>query len=334
LNHVLSLAQPIGVGKYNEKMNRMLFSRFLVVCLIFNLLAGCGPQPASPLPLLPPNLVPYYTRTAVYNPTPTLPATNTPAPSPTPNLYTIAAGDTLSTIAHKFGISLEALLAANSGIQPAQLSIGQVINIPSASPNPVFELLSTPVPADLGPVSCFSSVGGLTCLAPVHNPKSEALENVKVQITLFDEDGQPAESQEAILPLNILQPGQTLPASAYFPGIVSARPAVPQLKVSTLLTSGDQRYIPILVQDLLVSIDWEGSSAQVQGQVRTPEGERSVGLIWLVAVAYDVGGQIVGFRRWEWKGALSVGASQSFAMIVYSQGPTIDHMEILAEARP
>jgi murein DD-endopeptidase MepM/ murein hydrolase activator NlpD len=249
-------------------------------------------------------------------------------------LYVIAAGDTLSTIAQRFAVSLNVLLAANPGIMPAQLSIGQTITIPSASQNSVSELLATPVPADLGPVSCFSSISGLTCLVPVHNPNSEALENVKVQITLLGEDDQPAESQEAILPLNILQPGQTLPASTYFYGIMSARSASSQLKASTPLTPGDQRYIPAFIQNLFVSIDWDGSSAQVQGQVGPSEGERMAGLIWLVAVAYDANGQIVGFRRWEWKGAIAAGASQPFAMIVYSQGPAIDQVEMLVEARP
>jgi LysM repeat protein len=315
-------------------MDRMLQFRFFFVYLTLYLLTGCGPQPDSPLRLSPFNLIPYNTRTPVYNSTPTLPATDTPAPSATPNLYAIAAGDTLSTIAQRFGITLNALLAANPDIQPAQLSVGQVITIPSASQNPVSGLLATPVPADLGPVSCFSSIGGLTCLAPVHNPNSEALENVEVQITIFGEDGQSVESQEAVLPLNILQPGQTLPASAYFRGISSVHSALSQLKASTLLISGDQRYILALIQNLFVSIDWDGSSAQVQGQVGPPEGERPAGLIWLVGVAYDADGQVVGFRRWEWKGTVPAGAPQPFAMIVYSQGPAIDHVEMLVEARP
>ena len=318
----------------NEKMNWTTRSRLLITVLTFYLLAGCSSQPTSPSPLSPVNLVPYLTRTPVYNTPPTLPATDIPAPSPTPNLYSVKAGDTLSTIAQRFGISLDMLLAVNPGIQPTQLSVGQVITIPSASQNIVSELLATPIPVDLGPVLCFSSIGGLTCLAPVHNPNSEALENVKVQITLLGEAGQPSESQEAILPLNILQPGQTLPAFAYFRGITSVRSALSQLKVSTSLTLGDQRYIPALIQNLFVSIDWDGSSAQVQGQVSPSEGERPAGLIWLVAAAYDVNGQIVGFRRWEWKGSVPAGASQPFAMTVYSQGPAIDHVEMLVEARP
>jgi LysM repeat protein len=210
----------------NKKMNWVFPSRFFVVCLILYILVGCESRPDSPPLVSPVNLVPYLTRTPIYNPTSTLPAIDTPAPSPTPNLYSIATGDTLSTVAQRFGISLDALLVANPGIQPAQLSVGQVITIPSASQNSVPELLATPIPADFGPVSCFLSIGGLTCLVPVHNPNSESLENIKMQITLLSENGQPAESQDAFLPLDILQPNQTLPASVYFRGITSVRSAL------------------------------------------------------------------------------------------------------------
>jgi LysM repeat protein len=306
----------------------------MTIILAFYLLSGCGSKPDSPLLVSPLNPVPYLTRTAIYNPTPTLPPTATPTPSPTPTIYSVATGDTLSKVAQRFGISLEALLAANPGIQPSQLSVGQTIIIPSASQNLVSSQFSTPVPADLGQVSCFSSVDGLTCLAPVHNSNSEVLENIKVQITLFGADGQPIGSQEATLPLDILQPDQTLPAAAYFHGISSTNYALSQLLSSTLVTAGDKRYVDALIQDLLVSIDWNGNSAQVTGQVDPPEGGQPTGLIWLVAVAYDANNQVVGFRRWDWKGSMQPGEFQPFLLNVYSEGPAIKHVDLQVEARP
>lgn len=50
--------------------------------------------------------------------------------------YTIKAGDTLYAIARTFGISLDALLAANPGVDPNRLSIGQVICVPTATSPP------------------------------------------------------------------------------------------------------------------------------------------------------------------------------------------------------
>lgn len=70
-------------------------------------------------------------------PTPTPDLTQQPAPTPTPTIepsvteYTIQKGDTFSTIAPKFGVSLKALQAANPNVDPAKLQIGKKINIPA-----------------------------------------------------------------------------------------------------------------------------------------------------------------------------------------------------------
>lgn len=48
--------------------------------------------------------------------------------------YTIRQGDTLSTIAASHSISLDALRAANPGIVPTNLQIGNVIKLPGAPP--------------------------------------------------------------------------------------------------------------------------------------------------------------------------------------------------------
>lgn len=49
--------------------------------------------------------------------------------------YTIKAGDTFYLIARTFGISVDALMVANPGINPNRLHIGQVICVPT-SPGP------------------------------------------------------------------------------------------------------------------------------------------------------------------------------------------------------
>lgn len=49
--------------------------------------------------------------------------------------YTIKAGDTFFLIARTFGVSVDALIAANPGVNPDRLQIGQVICVPT-SPGP------------------------------------------------------------------------------------------------------------------------------------------------------------------------------------------------------
>ena len=46
------------------------------------------------------------------------------------------SGDIPETIAARFGITTEALLAANPGVNPNNLQVGQVLIIPPAAPPP------------------------------------------------------------------------------------------------------------------------------------------------------------------------------------------------------
>ena len=55
--------------------------------------------------------------------------------APTPVVYVIKKGDTLSKVANKFAVELDALLAANPAIKdPNKISLGQEIVIPTAAP--------------------------------------------------------------------------------------------------------------------------------------------------------------------------------------------------------
>ena len=49
-------------------------------------------------------------------------------------IYAIQAGDTLFALANRFGTTVEAILAANPGIDPNRLTIGQRICIPVTAP--------------------------------------------------------------------------------------------------------------------------------------------------------------------------------------------------------
>jgi LysM repeat protein len=56
----------------------------------------------------------------------------TAIPEPTPQVYTIKTGDTLSKIARKFNVTLDALLAANKDTikNPNRIRVGDEIVIP------------------------------------------------------------------------------------------------------------------------------------------------------------------------------------------------------------
>jgi LysM repeat protein len=68
-------------------------------------------------------------------------------PAPTPVVYTIKKGDTLSKIATANGITVDELLAANPAIKdPNKISLGQQIVIPTPSEAPPDEVGASSAP--------------------------------------------------------------------------------------------------------------------------------------------------------------------------------------------
>jgi len=311
-----------------------IFWLFALVVVLF-LQVSCGEQPISQQLVPPANLSPYFTHTPAITPSVTQPASQTPTVTPTPLIYKITRNDTLIGLARRFGISLEALMAANPGVAPEALSVGQTLTIPAASQEADPAFISTPVPLELGAGFCQPTEGGMTCLIPVHNPYHQALENVEVQVNLSDEHGQPLANQAASLPLNILPADQVLPAAVFISGLTGRVAAAQGRLVSAIrLSAGDNRYLQATVQNQLTSINWDGLSADVQGQILLSKTGKPAASIWLVAVAFDARDQIIGYRRWEWSGSLQPGTSQAFKLSVYSLGPQIQRAAVVIEVRP
>ncbi len=92
-----------------------------------------------------PGLLGFGNPGAVASPTPSLApsigasAAPTEVPAPTPHLYVVQSGDTMSKIAKKFGVPLADLIAANAATipNPDRLQIGDQVIIPVASPSQV-----------------------------------------------------------------------------------------------------------------------------------------------------------------------------------------------------
>lgn len=64
---------------------------------------------------------------------PTLPTPTVTCPGPT---YTIRPGDTLYSLAKTLGFSVQAILAANPGINPNALAVGQILCLPTGGTIP------------------------------------------------------------------------------------------------------------------------------------------------------------------------------------------------------
>ncbi|MFE2104454.1 LysM peptidoglycan-binding domain-containing protein [Kitasatospora sp. NPDC059463] len=103
--------------------------------------ATAAPEPsASPAPVEP---APAETPQPVPTPDPL------PTPAPGAATHTVAAGDTLSAIAARYGVGLDAVVNANPQISdPNRIEVGQVVSLPTAPAGAAAPPVHTVVPGD------------------------------------------------------------------------------------------------------------------------------------------------------------------------------------------
>ncbi len=323
------------IKRYTHRMRRGI--SFIIHLSSFIILAtACATPPTQSAPPAL-TLVPYLTATHVALPSPEgLVPLTTPLPSPTPFTYTVQKGDSLSTIAEKFGVKLDDLQAANPEISSNAMSVGQVLKIPSNPDNPSGEPTPTPAPFTIQQIECYPTLDkGMWCFVLAHNDSSDFMENLSAQVTLVDSNNSSIVSQTALLPLNILAPNSSLPLTVFFPPEVplAAKPQVQVLTAIRLLPN-DSRYVPVTVNNTLVQIDADGHSAQVSGMVLSLSQTSVANQVWVAATAYDEAGRVVGVRRWEANMSLSARGSLPFQFLVSSIGGRIARVEFAVEARP
>lgn len=141
-----------------------------------------------------------------------------PTPTPTPVTHSVAEGETLLGIAIQYGVTVEALTAANPQVNPRLLSVGTLLTIPTGDSPMLAGLPSpTPQPLTLGLVSCQPAPTGLlTCLTDVTNIGTRPVTNVSMRIRLLDAGGIPVAEDLATLPLAVLPPGTSAPLGVRF----------------------------------------------------------------------------------------------------------------------
>jgi LysM repeat protein len=290
-----------------------------------------------------------------------------PTPTPTPFLYQVKKGDTLLGIALHYGLSLEVLQAANPKVNPNFLSVGTELVIPMTLANklPTATPSPTPLPLSVDSPRCFiQEKTGAWCIAQVSNDQFYAVDNLQVWFSLADASGTVLTRTQVTPLLDWVPAGDTLPFLALFPidHLPSAEPGL-ALRVSISnanpVPAGGGRYLPLRAQVGRVQISPGGLQAVVQGQIDYPQPASSepggaaqststasstplptlsadqskANVIWLLAVAYDAQGQVVGARRWEADKGLKPTGTMSFTVTVYSLGPPIDHVDVILEAR-
>jgi peptidoglycan DL-endopeptidase LytF len=111
-----------------------------VIALMALLMQGCR-KPSEPGAEPGTNAAPAFETTLTPAAETNVPGTNVtgmmpsePAPitaAPAAHEYTVAKGDSFYTVAKKFGVTIKAIEAANPGVEPTKLQIGQKLQIPA-----------------------------------------------------------------------------------------------------------------------------------------------------------------------------------------------------------
>jgi hypothetical protein len=241
-------------------------------------------------------------------------------------------------IAFQHGVSLEELQAANPEVDPRFLSVGMQLVIPIGKDTPSVIPSPTPAPVGLQEPDCYPAPDGIWCFVPVENDQPLALENVSAWVRLYNMQGEVVAEQEAIAPLNVLEPEESLPLVVFFD-----EPAVTDLQETLVpgadllsafsVPEDDGRYLQAQAQTVNTTIEAEGLQATVDGWVELPSGSPAASLVWLAVVAYGPEGEVVGVRKLELDTALSPKEILPFTATVYSLGPPIQRVEISVEAR-
>lgn len=312
-------------------------------------LAACTAAPViTPVPTSV--LLPLRQPAATASRPPTAAASRSPAATPviiasptataTPVTHVVQAGETMLGVAIQFGVSLDALQAANPTVEPRFLSIGTVLVIPP--PEGGFAVAATnlapppPAPVTFSQPECYRlPTDALYCLVEARNPGTVALENVSARIILAGADGLPFASQTAFAALDLVPPGGAVPLAALF------QPAPVQVLAATgveLQTANSAAQPMPSTRAVLLEVTAQpgtvlGGRWSVGGQVHNPGGQK-LASAWVLMTVYDAGARLVGFHKLALANGLAPGETRAFSISSDSLGGPVDHDVVLAEGRP
>ncbi len=316
-----------------QKIKRVLF--FFIIAFIFVSFTSCNSKELS-LPQSTQSIILQSYKTPTFistqesiptKPKPTLP----PLPTATPYQYSIQSGDNLSSIALRFGVTLDQIYLANPNISPNSLSIGQIIVIPDAKNenSSTNSFTSEALSLDLSTPLCYSTVTNSTwCFIKITNNTSSVAENISINFYIFDQNNNLITNQITTPPSNILPPQKTTIASYYFKNI----PVVTHIS-ATLLTAipsqnNEQRYISATFNQTQFTISENKKTVHIQGTLQLQSIPTSYS--WLIAIAYDKDKNPVGFKQWE---STDLVQQYHIDFYLYSAGGTIETIEYLTEVR-
>jgi LysM repeat protein len=202
----------------------------------------------------------------------------------------VRPGDTLLGIALDFGLSVDDLRAANAGIDPLALQVGQIIIIPP--PRTTVALIFTPVPLTLDPPICQHMItSGLLCLGQVHNPFDQPLSGVRIALTLLAADSTPLHQITTGLEQTLIPPHASAPYSAILPTDALNRVMAAVLSAHLVDQPSNATQLDIVAEQMQV----EQNRYRVIVTLRNAS-DQPTGPARLILTVVDADNQVVGLR--------------------------------------
>ncbi len=305
------------------------FSLFLVGLILLTSCVNIGQNtPVSSSVQV--TLLPYSASNIPLSPTQAL-ATLSPSPTNEPVIYTVVAGDSLSAIAFRFRVELDALMLANPTVNPNSMSIGTKLIIPAVDspdqsgeailtgfPTPVIQLTSTP--------DCYRvDTKAWICFLLVKNDQQYAIENVTGKILI---PGSSA-SFTATCPLDFIPAGESLPLTVVIDLLENnADHVIGSLSSAIPVGENDPRFGTTTIINKQIKYSTDLRLATISGEVLVPVG----GMLRVLGYAVDAQHHVVGYRIWDAPDSLVAGDSLKFAITIFSLGGEISEVYLFAQA--
>jgi LysM repeat protein len=248
-------------------------------------------------------------------------------------MHVVESGDTLFGIALDYGVTLDALLAANGIGADAILSIGQQIIIPTEEQGapvettgmvaPVENLIlptPTPLPLDVRGVAYYrTAVGGGWCMGEVVNTTDGPITNLQVEVSV-------ANGEILLLSGVTRAAADYLPAGARAPfallfqeapgGDVSVEARLLRAEPIGAITAG---FKPLAVSETTGGVS--GPQYRVGGRLTNDAGV-ALDRVTVVVTLYDEEGRVLGYREEPVRegGGVASDESLSFEILLTPQG--------------
>ena len=281
-------------------------------------------------------LTPYITQ-ADSSATAEIPATvietvQTPTSAAPPIIHVVALGETISLIALRYGVPMDAIIKANPDAKPNALIVSDELVIPA--PNSRQAAAVDPSILENMQISdpdCISTGdGGLWCTVHVENTGQEDLENIVVTISFRDSDGNILEERSAPTLMRYAAAGTATPTVVFLESIPAKYTDVTARLFSALIVEASiSPYLTVVIEEETRTLN--GVEATISGLMRVEvEQEKARADIWIGAAAFDAIGSLVGVRRLE--SSVATNEMFNFNITVYSSAGTIARVLLYAEA--